>query len=150
MQVKDIMTKKVISVTPKTKVSEVAEVLWKKNLTGLPVVDQGKLVGIVTEYDLMSQKAGFHIPSYIKFLQSFDLPEDKDNKGFKKEFEIILNTKVKDIMTKKVYTVSPKTKIKDLAELILSKKINPVPVLNEKGKIVGIVSRSDVMKLFKK
>lgn len=148
MHAKDIMTKKVVSITPETKVKSIAHLLHKNNYTGLPVLKNGKIVGIVTQYDLMSQEAGFHIPSYIKFLESFDVHDGRHKQKISKDFKQILNTKAKDIMTRKVFKVYPDTPVRDLAALILSKQINPVPVINNQSKMIGIISRSDIVKLF--
>lgn len=147
MKVAEIMTKKVISVKPDTSVKEVAKILFSKNLTGVPVEDSGKLIGIITEADLVMRQAPVHMPSYIELLDSFIYLERP--KHLKEEIDKVLGTTASDIMTKNVVTVEADSSVEDLADLIRDKHINPVPVMKD-SKIVGIVSRADIVKLLTK
>lgn len=144
MKVRDIMTKKVIFCEAKTKVSEIAKKLIKYDLTGMPVVKGKKVIGIVTEADVMMQKSKIHIPSYIQLLDSFLYLEDP--KEIDEEIKKILGTKAEDIMTSNVITIDADAKVEDLALLFEQEHINPVPVVKN-GKLVGIVSRADIVKL---
>jgi CBS domain-containing protein len=145
MKVKDIMTKEVICAAPETKVSEVAKLLFDNALSGIPVVENGQVVGIITEADLMIKESIIHLPTYIKLLDEFII---KQRIGENKEVKRILNSKAKDIMTKDVICVAPEIDIKEVAKLFVKKRINPIPVVVGKRKLVGIISRADVVKLF--
>jgi len=151
MQVKDIMTTNVISLSPDMSIDRAAAVLFDNNLTGAPVLSfDNKLIGIVTEYDFISPDLKIHIPTYIKLLKSLELvKKDREAKPLQQELEKIKNTKVEDIMTRDVITVSPEGSIEDLIDLIIKNRINPVPVLDEQKKLVGIVSRADLVKILK-
>ncbi len=145
MKVKDIMVKKVITLKPEMSIREVAKILFENAITGAPVVDKNKKVlGIITEYDLVYKKAKPHLPSYVMIFDSVLYLENP--KRVERELKKILALKASEIMTEKVFTISPEDSIEDLATLIKEKHINPVPVTTN-GKLVGIVSRADIVKL---
>lgn len=149
MHTRDIMTKDVISVTIDTSVSEAANLLFDHNLTGMPVVDEDRhVIGMITEYDLLSRGEHIHIPSYMKLLSAFKIAGDK--RAIKQEIDKILSLKASDIMTHPVVTVSPDTEVTEAARIFADEHINPLPVVDEHGILVGIVSRADIVKLFKK
>lgn len=147
MKVRDIMTKKVIYCQANTPVSEIAKKLIKYDLTGMPVVEGKKVIGIVTEADVMMQRSKIHIPNYIQLLDSFLYLEDP--KEVEEEIKKILGTTAKEIMTPNVITIDPEAKVEDLALLFEQEHVNPVPVVKN-GKLVGIVSRADIVKLLAK
>ena len=149
MDIKTIMTKKVISCHPETTVAEIAHLLFDRNLTGMPVVDgSGKVVGIVTEYDLMSKNLGVHIPTYMKLLES--LGKKEVGTRIRDELEAILRTTAREIMTDKAVTVRPDSTVENAARMFGEQRINPLPVVDKAGTLVGIVSRADIVNLFKK
>jgi CBS domain-containing protein len=144
MKVRDIMTRKVIVCEAKTSVNEIAKKLVKHDITGMPVVFKEKVIGIVTEADIIMQKAKIHIPDYIQLLDSFLYLEDP--KEVEEELKKILGMKAEEIMTANVVTINPDASISDLATLFEEEHINPIPVVKD-GKLVGIVSRADIVKL---
>lgn len=146
LKVKDIMTKQVVTFSPDMAISEAANVLVTRNFTGAPVMEDGRLVGIVTEADFLMRGEAIHLPTFLHLFSQVKVFR-KDEARFKQEFYKFLNTKVKDIMTKEVITVEPEMNVEELARLFTAKRINPVPVVKD-GKLVGIVSRSDIVKIF--
>jgi len=145
MKVRDIMSSKVITCKAETPVNEIAKKLVKYDITGMPVVDdKNKVIGIVTEADIIMQKAKIHIPSYIQLLDSFLYLEDP--REVEEELKKILGIKACDLMTPDVITIDPEASVSDLATLFEEEHINPVPVVKD-GKLVGIVSRADIVKL---
>lgn len=150
MQVKEIMTKDVVSVGENTPVGELATILFDKHITGMPVVDENNhVIGIITEYDLLSREEHIHVPSYMKLLGQFKVVGDKKHQ-IGHEIEQVLNLKASDIMTKPVVTVSPETAVAEAARIFADERINPLPVVDNDGVLAGIVSRADIVKLFKK
>jgi len=135
------MTIDVIAVSPKTKINQVATLLFENNLTGVPVVDNSnKVVGIVTEYDLMGPGIDFiRSPQEIKSSAS----------AIKQQVDTLLAGTVDSIMTQTVETVTGDTDLATLTDLIISKRINPVPVVDDDNTLVGIISRSDLVKLLR-
>lgn len=146
LKVKDIMTKEVVTLDPQAPISDAANLLITKRFTGAPVVKDGALVGIVTEADFFTRDQAVHLPTFLELFTQVKIFK-KDEARFKEEFQKFLSTTVKDIMTANVITVTPDTTIEELAVLYTSKHINPIPVVSE-GKLVGIVSRSDIVKIF--
>lgn len=144
MKISEIMTKKAITVKKDTPVDKIAELLFGKGLTGVPVCENEKVIGIVTEADLVMQDARFHMPTYIQLLDSFVYFESQ--KHIEEELHKMLGTTALDVMTKKVISISPDATIEDLADLIVKNHINPIPVCKN-NKLVGIVSRADLVKL---
>jgi len=144
MKVSEIMKKKVIACKEDTPVKEIAKLLIENNLTGMPVVRGREIVGIVTEADLIMQRAKLHMPSYIQLLNSFLYLEDPGE--VEEELKKILATKASALMTTVVVTVDPDYSVEDVASLIEEEHINPVPVVRDKT-LLGIVSRADIVKL---
>lgn len=148
IKVKDIMTKSVITCSPDTAVKEAARLMYLNGLTGLPVLNQkDEVVGIVTENDLVRLEGPLHIPTVLGFLGSLIVVENPA-KGdeIQKQLEILTATTIQKLMTKDVMTISSESTVHDAAELFLHKKGNPIPVVDD-GKLVGIVSRADIVKL---
>ena len=149
MKVKDIMTEDVIRVKPDTPVSTAARLFREKALSGLPVVDdEGNLVGIVTEVDLIARHARPHFPAYIQFLDSIIYLES--SKRFKESMRRILATAVSDLMTTPAQSVDPEMEVQDLAAFMVEHRVNPVPVVTEDGDLVGIVSHTDVLEMIER
>jgi CBS domain-containing protein len=144
LKVKDIMTKDVVTVTTETTVMELAKIFAEKHISSLPVVDNtGILIGIVTETDLVEQDKSLHIPTVISIFDWVIYLES--DKKFEKELKKMTGKKVNDIYSSDVVTVSPESSISDVADLLSSRKITALPVVEGK-KLVGIVSRIDLIR----
>lgn len=149
MKVEAIMTKEVISVHADATVAEIAHILFERNLTGVPVIEQdGAVIGIITEYDLMSRNMAVHIPTYVRLLES--LEGEQSGTRMMDEMEAIRRTTARAIMTAPVVTLWKETTVDEAARIFSEAHINPLPVVDEQGKLAGIVSRSDIVKLFRR
>ena len=141
---RDIMTKKVITVSPEMLVSELAETLAGKNIGGVPVVDaDGRLVGIVTQNDLVERVQELKLPPAINILD-FHVYLQIPSHLFRK-VEKMLGATVADIMSPKPLTVSPETPVPQIAALMAEQQMHTLPVL-EQGKIVGIIGKMDLVR----
>ena len=141
---KDIMTRTVVTVKPETSIEELASLLVKHQISGVPVVDEaGGLYGIVTENDLISQNKRLHIPTVVSFLDAAIYLES--SKKFEAEVKRITATKAGDICARKVLTISEDTTLVDIATIMDEKKTPLLPVVKN-GKMVGIVGKRDVVK----
>src|SRR5512135_1022477 len=117
---KDIMTKDVITVTPATSVEELASLLVKHQISGVPVLDEaGVLYGMVTENDLISQNKRLHIPTVVSFLDAAIYLES--SKKFAQEVKRLTATKVGDICNRKVVTIAEDTALVDIATIMTEK-----------------------------
>lgn len=147
MQVRDIMTKNVVSVSPETRIGEVAHILTEKRFHGLPVAEDGKLVGIIVEDDFfVKDQSNFHLPSYINFIEKSGEVKKSSGKDEEK-IEKLLNVRAKDIMTSECLSFSPQMKIEDVIKIFKETRINTFPVVDEKNNIVGIITLADVLNL---
>lgn len=144
LKVKDIMTKDVVSVTKETTVMELAGIFAQRHISSLPVLDQeGDLIGIVTETDLVEQDKNLHIPTVISIFDWVIYLES--DKKFEKELKKMTGGTVGDIYSSDVVTVPPDASIADVADLLSSRKITALPVVEGK-KVVGIISRIDLIR----
>ncbi|WP_027339460.1 CBS domain-containing protein [Halonatronum saccharophilum] len=143
MMVREIMTKDVITVTPDMTVKEVAKVLADNKISGVPVLEGDKLVGIVSEGDLIVRDKKLRFPNYVYFLDSIFYLESYEK--FEKDFKKMIGVKVGDIMTEDVLSVGPKASVEDVATVLTEEGVNRVPVV-EDDKVIGIVSRGDIVK----
>jgi CBS domain-containing protein len=126
-------------------VGKLSELLLKNKISGVPVVDDaGKMVGIATEGDLIVKDADLHFPRYFKLLDSIIYLESLNK--FKRNLTKYLGTKVEDVMTSKVWTVSEDTPVSEVANMMIRKNVNRVPVLDDDGNLVGIITRADIVK----
>ncbi|MCK8826763.1 CBS domain-containing protein [Natroniella acetigena] len=139
----EIMTEDVITVTPETGVKEVSRILSKNKISGVPVVDGGQLVGIVSDSDLIQQGKKLELPNYIYLLDSI-LYLDSFKK-FEEEFKKMVGAKVEDVMGTDVQTVTANATVEDIATILIDLGIKRVPVVDEAGSLIGIVSRGDII-----
>ncbi len=142
---KDIMTKRVISIGRDASIGELSELLVENKISGVPVIDENsKLVGIVTEADIIVKDADLHFPRYFKLLDGIIYLESF--RKFKRNLKKYIGIKVEDIMTDKVKVVKEDTSVSEIANIMMSSNINRVPVTDEKGGLVGIITRRDIVK----
>lgn len=148
MRVEDIMTREVVTISPDTKVTEVARIIHEYNFNGLPVIDaEKKVIGLVTETDLLSNDSfGIHIPSFAKLISDFKVLKTAKGED-RKNLELVINAEARSIMKKEFAFVSPEAPLTELLRLFEEKKANPVPVVDQNMVLWGIVARSDVIKL---
>ena len=141
---KQIMTRQIISVAPELAVSELATLFWKNRIGGAPVVDEsGKLLGIVTESDLIDQSKKVHIPTIMTILDSMIFLENPAK--LDKEMKKMTGTKVKDIYSSEVVTVNEDTPMSELATIMADRKMHTLPVVNGE-KLVGVIGKADIIR----
>ncbi len=141
---KDIMSTQVVSVKKDLAIKELSQLFIKHNVNGFPVVDDnGKVIGIVTEGDLIEQKKNLHIPTVIALFDAVIYLESE--KSFEKEVQRFTGTKVEDICNTDVVTVSPETSLDELASIMANKDIHTLPVV-EGDTLVGVIGKLDIIK----
>lgn len=144
MKVRDIMTAEVVAAEPDTSVQLVARLMAGRGISGVPVVEDGRVVGIVTELDLIVRNTRLEPPAFFALLDG-RIPLETPG-HYRKRLEHMLGTLVRDVMTEKVETIGPDEELETLAELMVKRRVNPVPVV-EGGRLAGIVSRSDIIRM---
>ena len=143
IQAKDMMTRDLIMVTPDMEIVKAAKILLEKGINGVPVVEGEKLVGILCQSDLIAQQKKLPVPSMFTLLDGF-IPLGS-TKHFEKALQKIAATTVADAMTADPVTVNPETSVEEIAELMVDRSFHTIPVV-EKGKLVGIVGKGDVLR----
>jgi len=140
----DVMTRDAITVTLETSLRELARILAEKHINGAPVVDdEGDLLGVVCESDLVNQNRPLHIPTVFVILDSV-IPLENPWR-VEKEFKRLTATKVGDIYSHPAVTVAPDTDLSEVARIMAEKKIYTIPVM-DRGKIVGVLGKADVIR----
>ena len=127
-EVSEVMTTNVLACSPDDEVDNIWRLMREKRFAGLPVVKNDKLVGIVTQKNLL--ESGAMLPTF------------ESAKG-----RFRASSKVSSIMKTEVMAVRPSTKVSDVARIMISKDIGRVPVKDDGGRLVGIVDREDVARL---
>ena len=144
LKVGEIMQTDVVSVGPETTVRELADILAKHKISGVPVVNgQGGVVGMVSEADIILQDADLHFPYYIQFLDSVIYLQGFGK--FEERFRKAFGSRVTEIMSREVISISPDASVRDAATLMADRKVNRLPVVMS-GKLVGIVTRGDIVR----
>lgn len=135
MKVREIMTVQVVTVRPDTSLKEAARLMAARGISGLPVVDEGRVVGILTEADFVDRTAGHGRASLLDVLMNRD---DRH----------LYAADVGDAMTTPVISVGPDDGHVDAARLMKRKHVKRLPVLDDNGRLLGVVSRSDILAVF--
>ena len=144
MLVKNVMTKDVLTVRPDEKVDKVARLLVENRISGVPVVDdQHRVVGIITEKDLMIKASELKVPFYLTLFDSIIFLENPIR--FNNDLKKYTATYVREAMTSKVVTVPEDCPVSEVVALMQKKKINRIPIVRH-GKLIGIVTRNDILK----
>jgi CBS-domain-containing membrane protein len=136
--VKDVMTRDVIFIKKDADIHETARILSENRISGLPVIDEEKhLIGIVTEADIL-YSAGMRKSHNFRDILRHILgePHPKINNG----------NKVEEIMTTQVITTTPDRDIKEVARILDEKMIKRLPVVDENNKLIGIISRANIVR----
>jgi acetoin utilization protein AcuB len=129
MQVREHMSAPAIVVSPETPVAKAMEILRARRIGRLPVVDDDRLVGIVSEPDLLRA-----MPSPATSLSVWEMPE------------LLERLPVREVMTHDVVVVEPGTRVQDAAQLMVDRRIGGLPVV-EAGRVVGIITETDVFRV---
>lgn len=145
MKIKEIMIRDVKSITPDSTALEALDLLYRLEISGLPVIDKdNKLVGMFTEKNVLS----FLLPSYIEKVGRF-IYEDNP-KATKKKYNELGMVKVAQLMRGDVVTVTEDAALCEVARMMLTQKVRRIPIVDHSGLVVGIVARCDVLRAMSK
>jgi CBS domain-containing protein len=144
LKAKDIMTKKLITVSPETEIVQATKLLLENNINGVPVMDEtGKLVGILCQSDLVVQQKKFPVPSFFTLLDG--LIPLTSMRQLKKEVRKIAAITVAQAMTPNPIFVGPDASIEEVATLMVDNNFHTIPVVDG-GKLVGVVGKEDILR----
>lgn len=145
MQVaQEIMSREVVTVGPEMPVEKLAALLWEKRISGAPVVDEaGRLVGVVTESDLIDQAKKLHIPTAITILEAVIFLERAQK--VEQEVNKMAGSRVRDICTSNPVTVTLDTPLDEIATIMAEKHLHTLPVMDN-GRLAGVIGKSDIIR----
>jgi CBS domain-containing protein len=143
LKAKDIMTTTCITLTPDTDIATAAKTLLDNKINGAPVIDDGKVVGVLCQADLVAQQKKITLPSFFTLLDGvFPLSSHDD---LEREITKISALKVAEAMTPTPTFITPETGIDDIATMMANEKLYTLPVLDG-DTLVGVVGKEDVLK----
>ena len=138
MKVKDVMTTDVVTVEPETSLKDVAAILAVRRISGLPVVDaDGKVVGVISEADILFKEVGEKGPQGVI---AWLLEPGGDAK--------LEARTAGEAMTGPARTIGPERPVAEAAKRMLEEAVNRFPVVDDDGKLLGIVTRADLVRAF--
>ena len=143
--VAEVMTPNPITVEPQTALNKAIKIMAEKKISGLPVVnDERKLIGVLSETDLMWQETGVEPPPYIMILDSIIYLQNRAR--YEKEIHKALGQTVGEVMSDNPIAISPEKSLREAARLMHDKKIRRLPAIDSEGKVVGILTRGDIIR----
>ena len=141
---RDIMTSDPVTVSRDLTVTGAARLMVEHRIGALPVVEEGALVGIVTEGDLIMRDVKVEFPTYLHLLDGVIMYPPATAR-FESELKKAVGATVEDVMTTEPVTVDVGTPIGDVATLMVDRDVSRLPVLDGE-RVVGIVSKSDIVR----
>lgn len=150
VKVSDVMTKKVIALGPDDSLEKATQLFEEYKYDGFPVVnEEGRLLGLVTAYDMVSQSYATHLPSLLHILDHLVSDKSEGDQAIKDQFKMVKSVKVRDMMNVDPLVVGPEVRVEDLAkEFIQHHRVNPIPVVDNEKRLLGVVSRFDILRFF--
>lgn len=141
---KEIMSVDVVTVTTETSLKDLAHKFVETRFSNMPVLDaEGKLVGLISETDLIEQQKPLHIPTVMALFDGvFYLDSEKRFKG---EVDRVTATTVGELCSTRLVTCAPETPLREIAALMTKHKAHLIPVV-EAGKLLGVVARLDLIR----
>jgi CBS domain-containing protein len=150
MQARDIMTSPAITVTAGTHIPELARIMRANQISGIPVVDDnGKLLGIVTDHDLILRNAPVRQPRYFSVLSGMIPLHLDEYKHYKEQLRHTMAVKAGDLIEPGIHTITPDTPLEEAMETMLDPKVTILPVV-ENDLVVGVVTRTDLVRLIER
>jgi len=142
---KDIMTTDVIVAKKGDTIFKVAKMLISRKIGGLPVVDEdNKVIGVISETDIIKKEKKAHSTPFINVLEGIIFLDDINK--MEKDLRDIAAYKVEELMSKNIVKVNEDEDFDDVANIMIKKSINRVPVVDENNILKGIICRYDIIK----
>jgi CBS domain-containing protein len=143
--VAEVMTPNPIVVRPETPLNEAIQILAERHISGLPVVSpEGKLLGVLSQTDLMWRESGVTPPAYIMLLDSVIYLENPLQ--HERSLHKALGQTVGEVMSPAPITITASQSLPQAAHLMHEKGVNRLPVLDAQGQVIGILTRGDIVR----
>ena len=146
-RVDELMVLNTISLSPNMSVKDAVRLLTQYKLDGAPVIaSDGKVVGILTEYDLSLKGTGIHLPTLLKLFEEFDFYKVDKSKG---GLATLLSMRVGDVMNKEPILLRRNSSITEAAKIFAEHHhLNPISVVQEDGRLAGVLNRHDLISYY--
>lgn len=150
--VRELMTTEVIAFKPSDKIQQAAKTLIANRISGAPVIDKKRrVIGIISEADIMKLTATIPFPD-IDPLNPFPVfalsTYMKKVKKIPDDIGALFEGDVQDVMSENPVTISPDGSVSDAARIMHKNGFNRIPVVDEDGKLVGVIARDDIIGVF--
>ncbi len=142
LRVRDLMTRKVVAVRPDTPLKAVARLLVKHDVSGLPVVEDGEVVGVVSEADVLIKELGPDARSRSPLTRLLGAAGADRKLQAKVEA-----TTAGEAMTSPAITIAPEQPVNEAAAMMATRRVNRLPVVSD-GLLVGLISRADIVRAY--
>lgn len=144
MRVGEVMTSPAIAIAQEAKVRDLLA-LWKEHpVSGFPVMDGERVVGVVSESDLVYRDRPLKPPAFLTFLDAV-IPLETPH-HMREELQKTVGARVADLMSTPAVTIGPDADVSEAASLMIDRHINRLPVVDAAGNLIGIVSRTDIVR----
>lgn len=143
--VREVMRTPAPTVATTDSVATVARTLVEHGIPGVPVLDDGRLVGIITESDLVAREADVSMPTMVPFLDALFVADA--GTPFEEDLRRVLAQTAGELMSSPVYSIRARATLSEVATFLIERRINQAPVVDDDGALVGLVSRSDLVRV---
>lgn len=145
LTVKDVMRREVPLAGPSATVAELARLMVDHRVPGVPIIDGGELVGIVTEGDLIQREADVDIPAVATLFDAILFSDAGE--PFAEELRHVVAMTAGELMSAPVISIRDIATISELATLMMQQRVNPVPVVDDSRRIVGLATRTGLIEM---
>jgi CBS domain-containing protein len=143
--VTEIMTAGVPPVSPDDSVAQVAKLMVDHDVAGVAVVENGVIIGIITESDIIAREADVEAPTMVPFLDAIFVADA--GRLYGEEVRRALATNARMLMSSPVISIRSDATLNEVASVMLDRDVHPLPVVDADGRYVGIVSRKDLVRV---
>src|SRR4051812_16663490 len=133
------------TLSPEDSIATVARQIADSGLPGLPVVENGEIIGIITEADIIMREAEVDVPAPSTFFDAiFSIDAGQD---FGEELRKVVAITARELMSHPVFNVLESATLEQVATLMIDRRVNPIPVVDDNHALVGIVSRTELVRV---
>jgi CBS domain-containing protein len=143
--VREIMQTDVATVSPDDTIATIATLLADGRINGVPVVENERMIGIITDSDIIAREADVDAPTVVPFLDAMLVADA--GRSYREEIRRALAVNARQLMSSPVISIRQSATLEQIATLMIDEGVNPVPVLDDADNLVGIVSRGDLVRL---
>lgn len=143
--VTEIMTASVPSVSPDDSVAKVAKILVDFDVSGVAVVENGEIIGIITESDIIAREADVEAPTPVPFLDAIFIADA--GRPYAEEIRRALATNARMLMSSPVISIRSDATLNDVASVMLDRDVHPLPVVDQDHRYIGIVTRKNLVRV---